>query len=245
MWSWLLSQSRVSTSSSKNLTDLHLLRRRRSVSSRAPPKVRSGTLPEPSKQRISSSQHFNQDEATPPATARSISSAAAVSSADILDDTPSLVHAGPKGKENNQRTPNPKFSTADRTILEELKRNIQARNTQFVLKGMGTHLTDGTVSRGKKHHPYSQQDVPYPRNYEREVLDLCVEQSSFSHPPLPFKYSITLLELLYRFAHPLLHLNFGPQYLTRDFSDIWETLFCQEISESLTFHVFKEPPARV
>lgn len=190
--------SRVSTSSSKNTSDTHLLRRRRSISNRAPPKIRSGTLPEPIKQRTSSLQHQAQDEVTPPTTAKSINSSAAVSSADIRDDFtgPAL---DPKGKESKQRPQNPKFSTADRTILEELKRNIHARNTQFVLKGVGTHLTDGTVSRGKKHHPYTQRDVPYPRNYEREVLDL----------------------------------------------DIWETLFCQEISESLTFNVFKEPPTRV
>ncbi|KAJ3540408.1 hypothetical protein NMY22_g4306 [Coprinellus aureogranulatus] len=91
------------------------------------------------------------------------------------------------------------FSTADRTILEELKRNIHARNAQFVLKGVGVHLTDGTVSLGKRHHPYSRHEVPYPRSYDREVVDM----------------------------------------------DVWETLFCQDICESLTWHVFDEPPLKV
>jgi hypothetical protein len=67
---------------------------------------------------------------------------------------------------------NPHFSTADRTILEELKRNIHARAAQFVQKGVGVHLTDGTVSLGKRHHPYHRKEVPYPRSYDREVIDL-------------------------------------------------------------------------
>lgn len=73
-----------------------------------------------------------------------------------------------------------KFSTADRTILEELKRNISARAAQFVVKGGGAGIGSGGpmgwgaqgIGAGKKHHPYPRQEVPYPKNYERNVLDL-------------------------------------------------------------------------
>ncbi|TFY83031.1 hypothetical protein EWM64_g987 [Hericium alpestre] len=54
---------------------------------------------------------------------------------------------------------NANFSTADRAILEELQRGITARELQFVMKG------------GKKHHCYSPAIAPYPRNYERVVVD--------------------------------------------------------------------------
>ncbi|KAF8645159.1 hypothetical protein AX16_007987 [Volvariella volvacea WC 439] len=64
----------------------------------------------------------------------------------------------------------PKFSTADRTILEELRRNIIAREAHFVFKGPG--LSASGVRVGKKHHSYPRKEVPYPRNFEREVLDL-------------------------------------------------------------------------
>ncbi|KAI0081651.1 hypothetical protein K474DRAFT_1258092 [Panus rudis PR-1116 ss-1] len=53
----------------------------------------------------------------------------------------------------------PQFSTADRTILEELKQKMKARDSQF------------KVRSGKKHHPYSPTEVPYPTHYERDVLD--------------------------------------------------------------------------
>ena len=65
---------------------------------------------------------------------------------------------------------NQKFSTPDRTILEELKRGIQARASQFTMKGPRAY--PGFELRGKKHHAYPQEEVPYPRNFEREVLDL-------------------------------------------------------------------------
>jgi len=67
-----------------------------------------------------------------------------------------------------------KFSTADRTILEELKANIRAREAQFVIKGAGHRILGGRKSNGKKHHPYPKDEVPYPRSYDREVVDLCV-----------------------------------------------------------------------
>ncbi|TCD66604.1 hypothetical protein EIP91_001113 [Steccherinum ochraceum] len=51
------------------------------------------------------------------------------------------------------------FSTADRTILEELKQKIMAKDAQFVLRNR------------KKHHPYHATEVPYPTCYDRRVLD--------------------------------------------------------------------------
>lgn len=55
-----------------------------------------------------------------------------------------------------------RFSTADRAILEELKLGAAARKSQFKMKG------------NKKHHAYLKSEAPYPRNYERPVIDQCV-----------------------------------------------------------------------
>jgi len=38
------------------------------------------------------------------------------------------------------------------------------------MKGPGG--SPGFELRGKKHHAYLREEVPYPRNFEREVLDL-------------------------------------------------------------------------
>ncbi|CAK5284078.1 unnamed protein product [Mycena citricolor] len=98
-----------------------------------------------------------------------------------------------------------KFSTADRTILKELKRNISARAAQFVIKGglddrSGYQPGGASFMRmGAKHHAFDHDEVPYPRSYAREVLDL----------------------------------------------DVWETMACQRICNSLTWHVFEEPPTRI
>jgi hypothetical protein len=81
----------------------------------------------------------------------------------------------------------PAFSTADRTILAELKRSLIAHESQFKQKS------------GQKHHPFSRQEVPYPCSYERSILDW----------------------------------------------DIWETMFCQQLCGSLTWHVFETHPGRV
>ncbi|OBZ68915.1 Demethylmenaquinone methyltransferase [Grifola frondosa] len=54
------------------------------------------------------------------------------------------------------------FSTVDRTILDQLRRKVQAREEQFILRN------------GKKHHAFSAKEVPYPRSYERHVIDLDV-----------------------------------------------------------------------
>ncbi|KDR82916.1 hypothetical protein GALMADRAFT_238570 [Galerina marginata CBS 339.88] len=74
----------------------------------------------------------------------------------------------------------PKFSTADRTILEQLKANLQAREAQFVVKGVGHAVVGGGYSPGKKHHPYRKEEVPYPRSYGREVVDLDVWETMFA-----------------------------------------------------------------
>lgn len=55
-----------------------------------------------------------------------------------------------------------RFSTPDRAILEELKLGAAARESQFKMKG------------NKKHHAYPANEAPYPRNYERPVMDQCV-----------------------------------------------------------------------
>ena len=54
------------------------------------------------------------------------------------------------------------FSTTDRRILEELRRKMQARDAQF------------RVVHGTRHHPFSPDEVPYPRSYDRRVVDKCV-----------------------------------------------------------------------
>ncbi|TFK27645.1 hypothetical protein FA15DRAFT_145734 [Coprinopsis marcescibilis] len=205
--------ARLSTSSTKaSLSDFSLIRRRRSTGSR-PVKGRSNShsnTPKPSTRQPSShsppTNGHDHDRIPMP---RSAMSSAAISSSDVWPDNASASSeqmVPPSGRSASKRTKSTKshgsnanFSTADRTILEELKRNINVRNAQFIMKGVAVHLTDGSVSSGKKHHPYSPRDVPYPRSYCREVIDL----------------------------------------------DVWETLFCQDICESLTWHVFEEPPIKV
>ncbi|KAG6814225.1 hypothetical protein H0H92_015340 [Tricholoma furcatifolium] len=94
---------------------------------------------------------------------------------------------------------NRNLSTTDRTILKELQRNLEAKDAQFVMKGEGNSLVSPLGRGGKKHHAYSHEVVPYPRSYDREVIDL----------------------------------------------DVWETVSCQDICESLTWHVFDTPPTKV
>ena len=65
-----------------------------------------------------------------------------------------------------------KFSTADRRILEELKANIRVREAQFLIKGVGHIMMGGQRCLGKKHHTYRKNEVPYPRCYDKEVVDL-------------------------------------------------------------------------
>ncbi|KAI0771188.1 hypothetical protein BD413DRAFT_476314 [Trametes elegans] len=54
------------------------------------------------------------------------------------------------------------FSTLDRAILEELRQKIRAREEQFVIRS------------GRKYHAFSPEDVPYPRSYDRQMVDMDV-----------------------------------------------------------------------
>jgi hypothetical protein len=104
----------------------------------------------------------------PPLPARA--SSGPVSTISSVDTITPDRHLHPPGHD-------PKFSTADRTILQELKRNINARAAQFVIKGgpeSGLRRAASITSRGagSKHHAYARDEVPYPRSYAREVLDL-------------------------------------------------------------------------
>lgn len=41
--------------------------------------------------------------------------------------------------------------------------------------GLGVEMNVGglgVVGGGRKHHPYEKEEVPYPRSYDRDVLDL-------------------------------------------------------------------------
>ena len=78
-------------------------------------------------------------------------------------------------KDKGKEKAGPNFSTLDRTILEELKLALTARESQFVYKGQGSGggMGIGAMNRrGERHHPYPKQEVPYPRSYERGVVDL-------------------------------------------------------------------------
>ncbi|KAJ7644197.1 hypothetical protein FB45DRAFT_735765 [Roridomyces roridus] len=117
------------------------------------------------------------------------------SSPDDLTPTPT-PHITPPST-HHTTTHDPKFSTADRTILQELRRNMSARAAQFVIKGGPAENT--LMQMGVRHHAYDREEVPYPRSYAREVLDL----------------------------------------------DVWETMACQRICDSLTWHVFPTPPTKI
>ncbi|KAI8978791.1 hypothetical protein BD414DRAFT_538707 [Trametes punicea] len=54
------------------------------------------------------------------------------------------------------------FSTLDRAILEELRQKIRAREDQFVIRS------------GRKYHAFPAEEVPYPRSYDRQMVDLDV-----------------------------------------------------------------------
>jgi hypothetical protein len=74
-----------------------------------------------------------------------------------------------KGKEREKTGQG--FSTLDRTILEELKHSITARESQFVFKGPGGGLGQNG-EKGIRHHPFTKEEVPYPRSYDKGVVDL-------------------------------------------------------------------------
>ncbi|RDX50325.1 hypothetical protein OH76DRAFT_1482460 [Lentinus brumalis] len=54
------------------------------------------------------------------------------------------------------------FSTVDRTILEELGQKMRAREAQFVIRS------------GRKYHAFPADEVPYPRSYDRQMVDMDV-----------------------------------------------------------------------
>ncbi|KAJ7600716.1 hypothetical protein C8J56DRAFT_15829 [Mycena floridula] len=150
------------------LVDLGLKRRKSTGSKLHRPKVSSGPP------KSTSTLH-------PPTTERPPSKSAPAASLKPPETTQPSPAATPSSDSNNL-----KFSTVDRTILEELKRNIIARASQFVLKGgsaNGSLKSAGWGAQGigaaKKHHPYPKEEVPYPRNYERDVLDLDVWEGAF------------------------------------------------------------------
>lgn len=179
-------QHRETTSTSSKPKSEFTLRRRRSTGSR-PTKIRTNMHTQPPPSRASSRARTSRAissnyttgfgfpiSASTPASIISHTSSIPYSEVQggITQPSPAPSVHGTTSDLNAQQQKNSQFSTADRTILEELKRNIHARNAQFVQKGVGIHLTDGTVSAGKRHHPYSRRDVPYPRSYDRDVIDL-------------------------------------------------------------------------
>jgi hypothetical protein len=161
-------QSRPSTSSGqgKSSSDLAQIRKLKHTSGKVS-KSRSNTLP--------SAQSSAQGSA-----------AGHIKGAGSSSSVPTSPKASSTATSETLRpstsSQNPQFSTADRTILEELKRNISARAAQFTVKGAGAVDGHG-ISTGKKHHPYRREEVPYPRSYDREVLDLYVAYL-YSHTTL-------------------------------------------------------------
>ncbi|KAJ7819382.1 hypothetical protein B0H14DRAFT_3737686 [Mycena olivaceomarginata] len=195
---------RHSISSSSILPDMVLLRRRKSTNAKPASPLHANASPRPSTSTITKSPAaspkvlYKTPSAStmrPPLPARA--SSGPVSTISSVSTITPDRHLHPPGHD-------PKFSTADRTILQELKRNINARAAQFVIKGgpeSGLRRAASITSRGagSKHHAYARDEVPYPRSYAREVLDL----------------------------------------------DVWETMACQRLCDSLTFHVFTTPPTKV
>ncbi|KAF8231777.1 hypothetical protein L208DRAFT_1398447 [Tricholoma matsutake] len=185
------SASRRSTSSGqgRSLSDLTQIRRLKHVSGKAS-KTRSNTL--------SPAVAQSSDQGWAAGIIKGAGSSGSVPpSPNLSQKAPSTTTSD--GIRLSTTSQNPQFSTADRTILEELKRSITARAAQFTTKGAGIVEGCGVTRPGKKHHPYRREEVPYPRSYDREVLDL----------------------------------------------DVWETIFCQNLCESLTWHVFQTSPAKV
>lgn len=172
------SQPRMSTSSSqgKTLSDLAQIRRPKSTGAKAM-KARSNTLP-----TSSTLGQANAAKPTHVVASSNRTTLLGVSASKSAPTTPKISHKAavpPLAQPLSSLPPSAvhpqsdlKFSTVDRTILEELKRNIRARAAQFTLKGTGTTIGLVGSCRGKKHHPYSSEEVPYPRSFERDVLDL-------------------------------------------------------------------------
>lgn len=93
--------------------------------------------------------------------------------------TASSDHSNPHNSYKGKEKTVPNFSTLDRTILEELKLSLTARESQFVFKGPG----GGLGQKGEKgvwHHPFLKEEVPYPRSYDKAVVDLDVWETSWT-----------------------------------------------------------------
>ncbi|KAF4617320.1 hypothetical protein D9613_006138 [Agrocybe pediades] len=95
-----------------------------------------------------------------------ISLTGGISSANYADGLPAATNG------NEESSSQPQFSTADRKILAQLKVNQQALDAQFKIKGFGHMVFGSAKSKGKKYHTHPKEEVPYPRSYDREVLDL-------------------------------------------------------------------------
>ncbi|KAJ7505232.1 hypothetical protein B0H11DRAFT_1977595 [Mycena galericulata] len=217
-------QTRSSTSSSMlSFQDIALLRRRKSTGTKGvhppsrPPVAYGAPPPIGSPRASTSTAASNKSPAASPKVLHKVPSNATVRprmphesfsgpvptlatvSPDSDSSTPTPSFAAPPALASGAShgtAHDPKFSTADRTILQELRRNIDARAAQFVVKGGPGEST--LMRLGARHHAYAREDVPYPRSYAREVLDL----------------------------------------------DVWETMACQKICDSLTWHVFPTPPTK-
>ncbi|KAG6849933.1 hypothetical protein H0H93_003462 [Arthromyces matolae] len=163
-------QARTSTSSSqgKSFSDLAHIRRRKSTSAKSskprPSLLRSPSHPSDPIIAAPLPPETPKLSIKPPKLTHAASAQPSLSPFPLFPPT------------SGQETPTPhanlNFSTADRAILEELKQNLRARDAQFVLKGEGSSLGSPLTSRGKKHHAFPPDKVPYPRSYEREVVDL-------------------------------------------------------------------------
>ncbi|KAJ6477346.1 hypothetical protein C8R47DRAFT_647080 [Mycena vitilis] len=180
-------QPRHSISSS--LQDMALLRRRKSTGAKPPhppAALHSNGSPRPSTSTITPAKSPSSSPRMSPrvlyktpssSTVRPALSRTPSGAVPSISDSETISPPTPQSQFQPPPAPDPKFSTADRTILQELKRNISARAAQFVIKGgpaeSGRASSSANAIRfGTKHHAYSREEVPYPRSYAREVLDL-------------------------------------------------------------------------
>ncbi|KAJ6605681.1 hypothetical protein B0H10DRAFT_2076669 [Mycena sp. CBHHK59/15] len=201
----------ISSGSILSFQDMTLLRRRKSTGTKtprpptAPPVASSSTFVNGFPRASTSTNNASKSPSSSPKVLHKTPSASTVRPPlpkATSGPVPTLTLLNtPPVSDPQTPTQDPKFSTADRTILQELKRNISARAAQFVIKGgpveSGRAVT--SMRQGTKHHAYGREEVPYPRSYAPEVLDL----------------------------------------------DVWETMACQKICDSLTWHVFTTPPTKV
>ena len=75
--------------------------------------------------------------------------------------------ARPKSSKGRQHISPPDHLTLqDRTIIAEIESRPKPR--QFFVN-----------KNGKKHHSFSPKDIPYPRSYERSILDQYVSMTSY------------------------------------------------------------------